>query len=197
MTATPNAEITQFLTKRLAQLSTGSPGARADLARLRRGIGKKPGEIPELWALTLDGPNEKYQGAEATRMENAIYTALTLFALHQQSRPTSVHKPSKEDARYTMGWAARKLVDSGSSEKAVQRHLNALTTAPTMSELAHHSKSLISQYRSANIALDYVQLAIDFYWLQNPRTAQRVLLSWGRDFVANKNNPSEQTTEGA
>lgn len=192
----PDAEIAGFLTRRIAQLSANTTAAQADRARLRRGVGKQPGEIPDLWALTLDGPSEHYQGEQSTRMENAIYITLTLFAVHQQSKATSMHRSSDGDQRYTMGWAGRHLTYATKRESAVRRHMDALTTASTPAELAHHAKSLISQFRSESIPLDYVQFGVDLYRLQDPRTAPRVLLSWGRDFVANSKSV-ESSTEGA
>ena len=61
-------------------------GGRARLARLRRGIGKAPGELPELWGEFLNGlPEELFRKNEALKnAEWAIYISLTLFALHQQ-----------------------------------------------------------------------------------------------------------------
>ena len=55
------------------------------LAELRHGIGKKPGELPSLWGLILDDMNEELKGSRCvSNAEWAVYTALTLYALHQQ-----------------------------------------------------------------------------------------------------------------
>ena len=48
-----------YLTKKLTQkkverLLTDSPWSRAMLAKLRRGIGKQPGELPELFEVLLE-----------------------------------------------------------------------------------------------------------------------------------------------
>ena len=61
---------------------------RANLARLRRGIGKNPGELPELWDITLEGmPENLYSNnGMPTKAEWAVYNSLTLFALHQQGK---------------------------------------------------------------------------------------------------------------
>ena len=40
----------QFTAKRIEQLAARpDPAARAALAELRRGVGRKPGELPRLW----------------------------------------------------------------------------------------------------------------------------------------------------
>jgi hypothetical protein len=59
-------------------------GSKAALAALRRGIGKKPGDIPELLGYVLPTyeivPNHDLE----TMVEQAVYTVLTLYAFHQQ-----------------------------------------------------------------------------------------------------------------
>ena len=58
---------------------------RAELAKLRRGIGHAPGELPELWGCFLLGMPESFQGRSApSAAEWAVYLALTLYAVHQQ-----------------------------------------------------------------------------------------------------------------
>ena len=68
----------------LKQASEGV--CRATLAQLRRGVGRTPGEIPDLWGILLQDMPEDMQGhgSTASYQEIAIYTALTLFAVHQQ-----------------------------------------------------------------------------------------------------------------
>ena len=49
-------KIRGFVEEKLSFLHSNKneSAVRAELARLRRGIGKKPGELPELWELLLD-----------------------------------------------------------------------------------------------------------------------------------------------
>lgn len=65
---------------------------RAALANLRRGIGRAPGELPELWGSFLqEMPPEFFsRNGNPTAAEWVIYLALTLFALHQQSQEKSM-----------------------------------------------------------------------------------------------------------
>ena len=69
-------------------------GGRAMLAKLRRGIGRTPGEIPELWGAFLSGLDESLYGQNGnpSRAEWAIYLSLTMFALHQQGSAESVQQ---------------------------------------------------------------------------------------------------------
>ena len=61
------------------------PQRRAELAELRRGVGRQPGDLPALWGALLADMPEQLQGSNGpSKAEWAVYTALTLFALHQQ-----------------------------------------------------------------------------------------------------------------
>ena len=81
---------------------------RAALANLRRGIGRAPGELPELWGSFLqEMPPEFFsRNGNPTAAEWAIYLALTLFALHQQSQEKSMCADGAG-----IGKAVRKLSD--------------------------------------------------------------------------------------
>ena len=62
---------------------------RAELAKLRRGIGHAPGELPDLWGGLLQGMPASFYGTNGPSHEEwAVYLALTLYALHQQSNDT-------------------------------------------------------------------------------------------------------------
>lgn len=169
-------------------LKSPENAARASMARLRRGIGHTPGELTELWSeFLLDMPEEFYgHGTAVSHAEWAIYTALTMFALHQQSKSRDsepMHKPGD-----SLGRAAGMLIegkDDREREEArerIARRFYPVATAEDMTELSHHLRGLISLLRSKGIPMDYAQLAVDLYLFQNPDTADRVKLRWGEDF---------------
>ena len=53
---TKRSEVARFVAHRIGLIEHGSsPGdAKAELANLRRGLGKQPGELPELWGSFLE-----------------------------------------------------------------------------------------------------------------------------------------------
>ena len=55
---------------------------------MRKGVGKVPGADPELWGILFEDLPEELIGRGNTpgRAELALYTAFTLYAIHQQSR---------------------------------------------------------------------------------------------------------------
>jgi CRISPR system Cascade subunit CasB len=171
------------------------PDALAALARLRRGVGKPVGAIPELWRYTLAGlPVERDNpGEDPTFGEQAAYTAMTLFAVHQQSRTQEMHQPGQ-----SLGAAARQLRTRAASADAVRRRFEALGTAESFDEVVHHARGLITQLRGHAIPLDYGQFASDLFYLQT-RGRDRVRLRWGRDFyrIPQQKQPDDDTDNQA
>ena len=194
-------DVRTFVGCRLKKLRTlPEPQWRAELAELRRGIGHRPGELPELWGAFLQEMPEEFQGsAGPTRAEWAVYLTLTLYALHQQS-----NEGCMDQAGYTLGRAVRQLAEqqtrvSGQdwTESSVLRRFNALATAQDITEISYHLRGMIQLLRNGGIPLDYPQLAADLYKLQcdDPRCPQvpaNVRLQWGQDLYHNeKMEPSE------
>ena len=162
---------------------TRRAGAVADLARLRRGVAKPVGSLPELWRLTLDG------APLGTTNEAAAYTAITLYAVHQQSRPDRMHRPG-----HGLGRAVRLLEERqprAERERMAPPHrFHALATASSFTGVVHHARALITQLRGEGIGLDYGQFADQLVDLQRPDTAARVRLAWGRDFYRSPIEPA-------
>ncbi|QSB14410.1 type I-E CRISPR-associated protein Cse2/CasB [Natronosporangium hydrolyticum] len=161
----------------------------AALARLRRGVGKEVGELVELGQYTLLGlPEQEFEPDEgATYEERAAYTAITLYAVHQQSRSAGMHQPG-----IGLGNAVATLARKGNSD-AVQRRFEALGTAESFGETVHHARGLITQLRGAGIGIDYGRFADELYFLQVPGGAARVRLQWGRDFYRRDRSDSAPT----
>lgn len=161
----------------------GSPRARADLAKLRRALGKPAGNVPEVWEYTVAAVPEALQGRgdEPSRAEQAAHAALTLFALHQQSMPVSAHVHG-----VSFGSAAGRLARSSErSENAVTRRFMAAATATSIDEVLIHVRGLVTQLRSEKYGFDYARFADDVLGLLTPPRSESVRLSWGRDFYRN------------
>ena len=164
-------EVKACVTQQLRRLQVlPEPQRRAELAELRRGVGRQPGDLPALWGALLADMPEQLQGSNGpSKAEWAVYTALTLFALHQQGEAgVSMNQPGR-----TLGGAVRQLAEKTAAgqdwtESSVLRRFNALATA------------------------DYPQLAEDLYQYQFVDGAPNVRLRWGRDLYA---SPTEKTKE--
>jgi CRISPR system Cascade subunit CasB len=172
-----------------------SPRAVAALAALRRAVAAPVGSVPEVWDLTtlpwVDDTLPRVTD-EPTPEELACHTAMTLYALHQQSKHDPMHvRAGRQDSR-SLGVAVARLIAAVDNPQrradpdrvsSVRRRFNALVTASTFTEMTHHLRGLIMQLRAEGIALDYGRLADDLARLQNPGRADGVRLRWARDLA--------------
>lgn len=184
---TAQDELQRFVVAKVMRLyhqkSNGVSAATAQLAQLRRGVGASPFQYPELLGIILEqedgteGIPEKYRGKgdQPSSAESAAYTALTLFALHQQSQNQPMH-----DAEVSFGNAVGKLV--GDTTTSMKKRFDSLLTAQTENARQHYLRSLITLLRSEGIAFDYGRFAVDYMRLLNPATRQKVMYRWNRDF---------------
>lgn len=162
-------------------LQSGDNVLRAALAELRRGVGKKPGDVPQLWGYFLqDMPEEFFGDKEPSKAEWAVYTSLTLFALHQQGKDPKSDTMNREG--YSFGTAVNKLVHNEDERERVARRFYAAATASSMDELSHHMRGIIQLLRGEGIPLDYPMLAADLYRYQFNSLVSNVRLKWGQDF---------------
>ena len=186
------SDVGQYMNKQLNSLINykDTSGGKARLARLRRGAGRVPGEIPELWGEFLNGMPEKFisRNGEPTREEWAIYISLTLFALHQQGNTNSVNCKGK-----SLGRAAAELMSENTDEERerVLRRFGPVVTAKDIFELSHHLRCLIQLFSSKDISLDYEMLAEDLMWFQFDDKRKNVQLRWGQDFYYKKGEDEE------
>ena len=153
--------------------------ARGELAALRKGASRSPGELPEIWELTrVEVPDGA--GDAPTWEEIAVHTAMTLYAVHQQSRTESMFHPGVGPGR-----AARRLIGPPDEENPSARaRFNALVTSTTVAELRHHLRGFVSQLRARDIALDHAMLADDITRFQRPNGAKQVRLAWARQYYS-------------
>ena len=186
------------------QKAAGVSAAIAELAQLRRGAGKVPTDQPHLMGMVLVLENEdekdkqafpeqcRGKGDKPNDAEIAAYTALTLFALHQQSQNKSMH-----DAEVSFGKAVGKLVDDTTT--SMKKRFDSLLTAQTEKARQHYLRAIIALLRSEEIAFDYGRFVVDYMYLQHASTRKNVLYKWNREFsyglVPPRSEESETTTK--
>ena len=149
---------------------------RAEVAALRKGANRAPGELPEIWELTrVEVPDGA--GDAPTWEEVAVHTAMTLYAVHQQSRTTRMFRPGRG-----LGHAARELVGWEEDNDSARKRFNTLVTSTTITELRHHLRNFISLLRARDITLDHAMLVDDIARFQRPGGAKKVRLTWARQY---------------
>ncbi|SDA32280.1 CRISPR system Cascade subunit CasB [Ruminococcus sp. YE71] len=173
-------EVYKYTLRKIKYLQSvkDSGAGKGLLAELRRGVGKHPGEMPELWGFIFVGmPDELFEKKNSYRFEFAVYTALTLYALHCQGSDREVYAEG-----VSIGQAAAALVSSDDDIPRVMNRLNLVVTAVSPDDLAYYLRGLIQLIKGCNTGLDHAKLAKEIYSFSNNNAANSIKLSWGRDF---------------
>jgi CRISPR system Cascade subunit CasB len=154
------------------------PAAVAALARLRRAVGKPPGEVMDVLEFTFHaGLAADHHDDQPTPAEWAAHVAITLFAAHQQSRGERMHRRGRG-----LGTALRALHtgDPAAIPDPITRRFRMLGTADSFGELTHHLRGVVQLLRAAGEPLDYGRLGQQLHTWQSDRG--QVRMTWGRQF---------------
>ncbi|MCL2111327.1 MAG: type I-E CRISPR-associated protein Cse2/CasB [Clostridiales bacterium] len=172
--------VRSFVKWKAEVLSDDSPYSKAMMAKLRQGVGKQMESRPDVWDIVLDGLDERLLSLDGriSAPEKAIYTALTLYAVHQQGKSESMNRGND-----SFGAAIKKLRDpDGGNAQSIKRRFDAIVTANGYTELSFYARGMVQLLKSKDIPLDYGLFAADLYGLGFPDTKSRVLLRWGEDY---------------
>ncbi len=191
-------DVKRFMKGRLISLTqTQAEGKqKAVFAKLRQGIGKTPGDDPLLWGSFLENmPEEMYgRNGEPSYAEWAVYTALTLFALHQQGKDPARECMYQEGIQ--LGEAMADLIGRIEEDRdRITQRFNMVATSLDMREISYHLRGVVQLLRGKGIPLDYVDLAGDLYRFQFPEGKERVRLKWGQGFYKIINHKDDSKGE--
>jgi len=168
------------------------------LARLRSSIGKPLEEAGDVWPLLFENMPKQYLGryGEETPEERAVYMTLQLYAMCMQG--TSGTVISDPSFKGTIGMSLRNGRDPDDS-RALDRRFNALITADTFAELAHHLRQLLKIVKSKKeMTVNFGRLADDLYRYINGKQ-HRVCFRWAQDYysITDKNQTENKNEEGS
>ncbi|MFD3685732.1 type I-E CRISPR-associated protein Cse2/CasB [Nocardiopsis sp. NPDC058631] len=170
--------------------------AVATLAKLRRGAGKPIEAVPELVGLTLDHRfYEAFapQDPRTEAAEAAAHEALTLYALHQQSkRERGMHKRGSG-----LGGAVRRLMPGGDIDEPLRKRFVQAGSAADHATRLDRLRGIVSLLRAQDIPLDYGLLADQLHDARTPAGAARVRRAWGRGFQAYRSEQTDDTPPDA
>lgn len=175
--------------------SNPMPSSKAGLAQLRQvATGDTAWRGATLDAITVDMythvPDELYPLTRAgierrftdqlTEAETAVRSAMTLYAIHQQSRREPMHGGNHPGAALArLAWKPETSLES------VRRRFASLVTAEAYVELSHHLRIMIRMLRDQRIPMEYGQLTGDLFAWQYRNRRSGVRLAWSRDFENN------------
>ncbi|MGW5876009.1 type I-E CRISPR-associated protein Cse2/CasB [Nocardiopsis terrae] len=173
--------------ERVRQLQTGYlkdlSESVATLAKLRRGAGRTIEEAPELVGLTTNEAFYEHFPLDHPRIDDAeaaVHEALTLYALHQQSkREKGMHRRGHE-----LGAAVRRLMPSGDIDEPLRKRFVQAQTANDPRIRIDRLRAIVTLLRGEDLPLDYGLLADQLYDSRTRAGAERVRRSWGRGFQA-------------
>lgn len=179
-----------------AQILTteGPRSIRGTMAALRSGIGKPPELAPKAWSTVIedliqDFPEKWLRSDVPSPQEKAAYTAMTHWALHQQSMKVPAHVVGND-----LGYAIGRLAAARDS-KSIKSRFDALLVNPSEGAFLTHLRSLIQLLRDAQIPLDYGKLATSIATMSYPDGKRKVVLVWGRSFARGLYHKPSDTAE--
>ena len=140
------------------------------------------------------GEDDRY--VELSYMEQAIFTAIQMYAIHQQSNVESVLKFGNEDENESREKKKKYKANIGDAlatlrsdeSESIDKRFNAMITATNFNKLSYHLRQMIKILKSKSEAkVDYAKLAEDLYWFMIGRK-EEVRLSWARAYYKYRKN---------
>jgi len=138
---------------------------RGALAALRRGLGRPPGTVPDMYPYVIPWlPDNPHPSQEV-----AYYLVAALFAFH----PASTGLGDMGDHMA----AAR----DGGNEDAVERRFTALLAAHP-DDLPDYLRQAVSFLRSKDIPINWTRLLYDLQFWSHPDHGDRIRKRWATHF---------------
>ena len=140
------------------------------------------------------GEDDRY--GELSYMEQAIFTAIQMYAIHQQSNVESVLKFGNDDENESIEKNNKYKANIGDAlatlrsdeSESIDKRFNAMITATNFNKLSYHLRQMIKILKSKSDAkVDYAKLAEDLYWFMIGRK-EEVRLSWARSYYKYRKN---------
>lgn len=176
-----------------------TPSTKAFLAKIRNSVDKDLLHNIDLLSCIFSSVSydsgELYNSGESygglTNKEQAIFTALQLYAIHQQSSYESVMKiggdyDEKQKYKDNIGDALSTLRNEES--ESIDKRFNTMIVSTDFKRLVYHLRQMIKILKSkSDVKVDYAKLAEDLYWFMNGQK-ERVRLSWARSYYKYRKN---------
>lgn len=164
------------------------------LAGLRAGKDVTSQRAHIFWPVMMENLSSEYLASNGpTFEENAVYSAVKLYAIHQQGNDELVYASKKEEGNAFFE-ALKKVriskqqnnIDTKSFDRRIQLLLATTNFGSLVNSLAQIEK--IGKTNGFN-KVDYSQLAQDLLYFQySYENANKVLLKWGREYFSCSKN---------
>ncbi|WP_201330635.1 type I-E CRISPR-associated protein Cse2/CasB [Lactobacillus nasalidis] len=208
-------EIENVTERIIRQLYNNGNTDKASLSALRSASTIDGYRAQKVWPVFLSNLDENWlsKDGRATRVENAIFAAVRMYALHQQASDYCVfarkvfvkktEKKEKKDKNDVSGLelfeALNHLKQNADSPEALDRRVQALLGTSNFTAVIDQLVHLMQIIKSKknNVQIDYARLAGDLYKFQlGYRQANEVRLHWGEQYYrsfgkSNDNNSAD------
>lgn len=144
---------------------------RAALAALRRGSGKRPGTVIDMFPYVIP-----YCGHLPESRQNDFFLVASLFAIHQGTVPPSVNIAGRQ---LTNLGASFRVLASSMEGARIERRFVALLDTPR-DGLDEHLRHTMSLLRTHNVGVDWLQLLRDLRWWSSP--ARYIQRRWAQAY---------------
>lgn len=146
------------------------PGARGDLAIIRRAWPKPTGSDPEAARLVLAGITPFHAPRS---LRDATWDAFGLYAIHQQS----IHGQGMHEPGRTMGAMLARLIEE---DPDCRTDIDRLLHARDTRQANLLCRPVIALMRVHRMPLDHARLAWDLHRWNDPRRRPKVIAEWSR-----------------
>lgn len=186
----------------IQQLYRNGDPNKAILASIRSAASMTSPRAQKVWPIMMDKLEKSMlsKDGQPTPAEVAIYAAIHLYAIHQQSQELFVFgSAGKEESAdgLTFFSALANLRRNSETREALDRRVQALFGTTNVNSVVNSMTHLIDILKATNPTqkIDYPKLANDLFWFQKGNQyTKKVRLSWGQEYY--QHIKSITTTEG-
>lgn len=156
---------------------------RAALAALRRGLGKTPGEVSQMFPYVAS-----YTSHLSDKQADNYYLVASLFALHQKIWAID----NLPEWQTNFGASFAKLKHNPNASESIEKRFTALLNC-RLEDLSSHLRHAVSLLKSHEIAINWLQLLKDLQqWENDNRIVQR---RWAKAFWGASTSTQQQDSE--
>lgn len=173
----------------LTALQPSTANGRAALARLRRGLGKTPGEAHDVHRFVVPWLND----SDSDWVVACFYLVASLYASYCDSAWNKNESSADGDRNLGASFAVWRRLEPRATER-LARHFGLLVSSER-NELSENLRHAISLFRSREVPVDWAVLLGDLRrWDQDHHPVQ---FRWAREFWRDSMSQSDATDNAA
>lgn len=164
------------------------------LAGLRAGKNVTSQRARIFWPVMMENLSSDYLASDGpTFEENAVYSAVRLYAIHQQGNDEMVYASGKEEGNAFFEALKKVRISKQQNNidtKSLDRRIQLLLATTNFGSLVNSLVQIEKIVKASGFnKVDYSRLAQDLLYFQySYENANKVLLKWGREYFSYSKN---------